>query len=98
MVLAIDVLALLHELSKLEQTWRMEHAATMQGVLQAAATTVYCSIAYLIRPHWLAVRLEQCRTTTISYFGEVLLVWLVVADNYPAFNEFLLMRLVIQFY
>ena len=53
-VMAVDVMALLYQLSKFQQTWRLQHWNSMQAVLQAAAAAVYFSIAHLMRPNWLA--------------------------------------------
>lgn len=53
-VMAVDVMALLYQLSKFQQTWRLQHWNSMQVVLQAAAAAVYFSIAHLMRPNWLA--------------------------------------------
>jgi hypothetical protein len=49
LLLAIDVMALLRQLSVFQQTWRLQHSGSMQGVLQAASSAVYYGIAHLIR-------------------------------------------------
>ena len=49
-VLALDVVALLGQLSAFQQTWRLQHAQSMQAVLQASTSAVYYGIAHLMRP------------------------------------------------
>ena len=49
-VLAVDVVALLRQLSAFQQTWRLQHASSMQAVLQASTSAVYYGIAHLMRP------------------------------------------------
>ena len=48
-LVAIDVMALLRQLSVFQQTWRLQHGASMQGVLQASSAAVYFGISHLIR-------------------------------------------------
>jgi hypothetical protein len=36
-------------LSVFQQTWRLQHSGSMQGVLQAASSAVYYGIAHLIQ-------------------------------------------------
>lgn len=48
-LLAVDVMALLKQLSVFQHTWRLQHGAFMQGVLQAASAAVYFGISHLIR-------------------------------------------------
>jgi hypothetical protein len=49
LVIATDAMALLRQLSVFQQTWRLQHSSSMQGVLQAASSAVYYGIAHLIR-------------------------------------------------
>ena len=65
-LVAIDVMALLYQLSKFQQTWRLQHMNSMQAVLQASAAAVYYSIAYLIRPNWLASRTSDQRLPSLA--------------------------------
>ena len=67
-VMAVDVMALLYQLSKFQQTWRLQHWNSMQGVLQAAAAAVYFSIAHLIRPTWLA---NITKNTLLGTFSKI---------------------------
>ena len=49
LLLAIDVMALLAQMSKFQEKWRLQHTASMQPVLQAASATVYFAIVHLNR-------------------------------------------------
>lgn len=49
LIIALDVMALLRQLSVFQQTWRLKHSGSMQGVLQAASSAVYFGIAHLVR-------------------------------------------------
>lgn len=56
--LAVDVMALLCQLSEFQQTWRLQHLHSMQAVLQASASALYSAVAALIRPNWLQNRVQ----------------------------------------
>lgn len=49
LIIATDAMALLRQLSVFQQTWRLRHSVSMQGVLQSASSGVYFAIAHLTR-------------------------------------------------
>ena len=77
-LMALDVMSLLYQLSKFQQTWRLEHMNYMRGVLQATAAALYYAIAYLIRPNWLAARTDQQLSSLKEVYVQIFVKFLQV--------------------
>ena len=81
LIIAGDVMALLRQLSVFQQTWRLRHSGSMQGVLQAASSAVYFGIAHLIR----AGSISPLMGTSFVEVGFFLFFIIVgVSNNYIA--------------